>query len=47
MKNTTSANQKMIDIFKCLSPMQQGELIGRAQHMAEQNEEIYKQEDVG
>ncbi len=39
--------QKMIDIFKCLTPMQKGEIIGRAQHMAEQNEEIYKQEDVG
>ena len=42
----TESEQKMIDIFKCLSPMQQGEIIGRAQHMAEQNEEIYTQEDI-
>lgn len=43
----TESEQKMIDIFKCLSPMQQGEIIGRAQHMAEQNEKIYTQEDIG
>lgn len=39
--------QKMIDIFKCLTPMQQGEIIGRAQHMSEQNEELHTQKDVG
>ena len=43
----TENEQKLIDSFKSLTPMQQGEIIGRAQHMAEQNGEIYTQEDIG
>ena len=43
----TENEQKIIDTFKNLTPTQQGEIIGRAKVMAEQNEELHIQKDVG
>ena len=43
----TENEQKLIDSFKSLTPMQQGEIIGRAQLMAEQNEILYRKEEIG
>lgn len=43
----TENEQKIIDVFKNLTPTQQGEIIGRAKLIAELNEEIYTQEDIG
>lgn len=46
--NNLSENElSIIQLFGSLSDTQQGELIGRAKMMIEQNEESYKQEDVG
>lgn len=39
--------QRIIDIFKSLTETQQGQLIGRAEMLAEMNEEVYRQEDIG
>ncbi|MBR3368918.1 MAG: transcriptional regulator [Ruminococcus sp.] len=38
---------RMLTLFRQLTLTQQGELIGRAELLTEQNEEIYKQEDIG
>lgn len=51
-KNSSSSElseneQKIIDIFKSLTETQQGQLIGRAEMLAEMNEEVYRQEDIG
>ena len=43
----TENEQKIVDVFKNLTSTQQGEIIGRAKVMAELNEEIYTQEDIG
>lgn len=43
----TENEKTIVDIFKTLSETQQGELIGRAKAMAELNEDLYKQEDIG
>lgn len=43
----TENEQKLIDSFKSLTPMQQGEIIGRAKVMAEQNEILYRKEEIG
>lgn len=41
-------NEKLIiELFQDLSPTQQGELIGRAKMMVDQNEALYKQEGAG
>ncbi len=37
---------RMLTLFRQLTLTQQGELIGRAELLTEQNEEIYKQEDI-
>lgn len=42
----TENEQKLIDAFKSLTQTQQGEIIGRAQLMAEYNESLYRKEDV-
>ncbi len=56
LKTETSSDKKLeltenekaiVDIFKNLTETQQGELIGRAKAMAESNEDLYKQEDIG
>ena len=47
-ENELSPNEKsIVELFKELSPTQQGELIGRAKVMVEQNEALYKQEGAG
>lgn len=43
----TENEQKIIDVFKNLNNTQQGEIIGRAQLMAEQNESLYRKEEIG
>lgn len=43
----TENEQQIIDLFRLLTETQQGELIGRAKVMAEQNEALYKKEDIG
>lgn len=43
----TDDEQKMINIFRSLTQIQQGEIIGRAKVMAEENEELHIQKDVG
>ena len=43
----TENEQKIIDTFKNLTPTQQGEIIGRAKVMAEQNEILYRKEEIG
>ncbi len=43
----TENEQKIIDTFKNLNNTQQGEIIGRAQLMAEQNESLYRKEEIG
>lgn len=43
----TENEQKIIDVFKNLNNTQQGEIIGRAQLMAEQNEILYRKEEIG
>ena len=43
----TENEQKLIDSFKSLTPVQQGEIIGRVQLMAEQNEILYRKEEIG
>ena len=43
----TENEQKMINIFRSLTQIQQGEIIGRAKVMAEENEELHIQKDVG
>lgn len=43
----TENEKAIVDIFKNLTETQQGELIGRAKAMAEMNEDLYKQEDIG
>lgn len=43
----TENEKAIVDIFKSLTETQQGELIGRAKAMAELNEDLYKQEDIG
>lgn len=46
--NDLSHNERIIiELFKELSDTQQGELIGRAKVMIEQNEALYKQEGAG
>lgn len=43
--NNLSANElTIIELFSSLSDTQQGELIGRAKMMAEQNESVFRQE---
>lgn len=41
----TENEQKIIDTFKSLTYTQQGEIIGRAQLMAEQNESLHRKEE--
>lgn len=36
----------ILELFKALTETQQGEIIGRAKMMIEQNESVYKQEDA-
>lgn len=43
----TENEQKIIDVFKNLTETQQGQIIGRAEMLAEMNEEVYRQEDIG
>lgn len=43
----TSNEIKILELFKHLTPTQQGELIGRAKMMIEQNESVFNQEDAG
>jgi transcriptional regulator with XRE-family HTH domain len=46
--NNLSANElTIIELFGSLSDTQQGELIGRAKMMVEQNESAYQQEGTG
>lgn len=46
--NNLSANElTIIELFSSLSDTQQGELIGRAKMMAEQNESVFRQEETG
>lgn len=44
--NLSDNEKNILELFKLLSSTQQGEIIGRAKMMIEQNEELYKQEDV-
>ena len=46
-KMLTDNEKQIIELFQELSPTQQGELIGRAKVMIEQNEALYKQEGAG
>lgn len=43
----TENEQTIVELFKELSETQQGELIGRAKVMAEQNAAEYEKEDIG
>ena len=43
----TDDEQKIINIFRSLTQIQQGEIIGRAKVMAEENEELHIQKDIG
>lgn len=43
----TENEKQILQLFKELSTTQQGELIGRAKVMVEQNEALYKQEGAG
>lgn len=46
--NNLSANElTIIELFGSLSDTQQGELIGRAKMMVEQNESVFRQEETG
>ncbi len=44
---STDNEIRILTLFRLLTLTQQGELIGRAEMLAEQNEEAYKQEDIG
>ena len=43
----TNNEIKILELFKHLTPTQQGELIGRAKMMIEQNESVFSKEDAG
>ena len=46
--NNLSTNEStIVELFRQLSDTQQGELIGRAKMMAEQNESVFRQEGAG
>ena len=45
--NITDNEKTILELFSSLTETQQGELIGRAKMMIEQNEAEYRQEDAG
>ena len=43
----TENEATILELFKCLTQTQQGEIIGRAKMMIEQNESVFCKEDAG
>ena len=47
LSDFTENELQIVELFRQLTETQQGELIGRAKVMAEQNEALYKKEEIG
>ena len=46
-KDLTPRQERIVELFNELTEPQQDNIIGRAEMLAEQNEEVYKHEDIG